>query len=69
MVKIKFPGTDLKESAEKTDELISIEIENNDLCKRFTGRVIKDVNIRESPDWLKNRLTAIGLRPRNNIVD
>jgi len=67
--KIKFPGTDLKESDEKTDELISIEIENNDLCKRFTGRVIKNVNIKESPDWLKKRLTAIGLRPRNNIVD
>ncbi|MBK8984300.1 MAG: phenylalanine--tRNA ligase subunit beta [Ignavibacteria bacterium] len=67
--KIKFPGTDLKESAEKTEELITIEIENTDLCKRFTGRVIKDVIIRESPDWLKKKLISIGLRPRNNIVD
>ncbi|HRI86524.1 MAG TPA: phenylalanine--tRNA ligase subunit beta, partial [Ignavibacteria bacterium] len=67
--KIKFPETEFEESSYKTDELISIDIDNTDLCKRFTGRVIKDVIIKESPEWLKKRLIAVGLRPRNNIVD
>ncbi|MBK8552401.1 MAG: phenylalanine--tRNA ligase subunit beta [Ignavibacteria bacterium] len=38
-------------------------------CKRFTGRVIRNAEIKESPDWLKKRLTGIGLKPKNNIVD
>lgn len=52
-----------------TTSLIKINIENKDHCKRFTGRVIKNVNLKESPDWLKKRLISIGLKPRNNIVD
>ncbi len=48
---------------------ISIEILNPDACKRYSGLVISGVTVTESPDWLKNRLKAIGLRPINNIVD
>ena len=48
---------------------IKVTIENPDLCKRFTARVIKNIKVAESPDWLKKSLTSIGLRPRNNIVD
>lgn len=48
---------------------VSIIIENPELCPRYTGLYISGVNIKESPAWLKNYLSAIGLRPINNIVD
>ncbi|MFC2092833.1 phenylalanine--tRNA ligase subunit beta [Bacteroidota bacterium] len=67
--KIKLPEIKIKESKEKSCNYIKISIESKDFCKRFTGRVIKNVKIGESPEWLKKKLTSIGLRPRNNIVD
>jgi phenylalanyl-tRNA synthetase beta chain len=39
------------------------------LCNRFTGRIIKNVKIAESPDWLKQRLEAVGERWINNVAD
>lgn len=48
---------------------ISIIVENTEACKRYSGIVISGVTVTESPDWLKNRLKSIGLRPINNIVD
>lgn len=48
---------------------ISIKIENADACKRYMGICMTDIKICESPQWLKNRLLAIGLTPINNIVD
>ncbi|MCX7985391.1 MAG: phenylalanine--tRNA ligase subunit beta [Bacteroidales bacterium] len=44
-------------------------IENTEACKRYSGVAIKGVTIGESPQWLKDRLTAIGVRPINNVVD
>ena len=67
--KTVLPQINITESDTLTSSLIKINIENKDNCKRFTGRVIKNVNIKESPEWLKKRLKAIGLKPRNNIVD
>lgn len=67
--KIKIPDVSITESDTLTSELIEIEIKNENLCRRFTGRVIKNTAIKESPEWLKRRLTSVGLRPRNNIVD
>lgn len=46
-----------------------IEVENSELCPRYLGAVIQNVKVETSPDWLKNRLKAIGLSPINNIVD
>ncbi len=48
---------------------LSIEIEDKKGCPRYIGRVINNVEVRASPDWLKNRLESVGLRPVNNIVD
>jgi phenylalanyl-tRNA synthetase beta chain len=48
---------------------VEIEIKNKEACKRYTGLVVSGIEVKESPDWLKNRLTCIGLRPINNIVD
>ena len=46
-----------------------IEVEDPDLCPRFTARLFEDVTIGPSPDWLKARLSAAGMRPINNVVD
>jgi phenylalanyl-tRNA synthetase beta chain len=48
---------------------ILIKVENPEACKRYTGAEIKGIEVKESPTWLKNYLSAIGLRPINNIVD
>ncbi len=46
-----------------------VTVEDSKDCPRYLGRVIRNVKVAESPDWLKQFLTAIGLRPINNIVD
>lgn len=48
---------------------IIITIENPEACKRYTGAEIRGIEVKESPQWLKNYLSAIGLRSINNIVD
>jgi phenylalanyl-tRNA synthetase beta chain len=48
---------------------VEITIENTEACKRYSGLVISGITVKQSPDWLKNYLLAIGLRPINNIVD
>lgn len=48
---------------------VDISIENTEACKRYSGLVISGITVKSSPDWLKNYLLAIGLRPINNIVD
>ena len=63
------PDVDVPPTTEDRFEGVSIEIEAPELCRRYVGLVVRGVSIEESPDWLKQRLTAIGLRPRNNVVD
>ena len=46
-----------------------LEVEDSTLCPRYIGAVIENVKVADSPEWLKNRLKAIGLSPINNIVD
>ncbi|MDR2956044.1 MAG: phenylalanine--tRNA ligase subunit beta [Prevotella sp.] len=48
---------------------IKVIVENIEACPRYAGVTIKGVKVSESPDWLKDRLTLIGLRPINNVVD
>ena len=48
---------------------IQIEINDKDKCPRYVGITIKDIKVGPSPDWIQNRLKAIGLSPINNIVD
>ncbi len=50
-------------------ELLDIEIEDGELCPRYTARMVKNVKIAPSPLWLRERLRASGVRPINNIVD
>ncbi len=48
---------------------IDVEIENTEACKRYVCLSVTDCDVKESPDWLKQKLTTVGLRPINNIVD
>ena len=48
---------------------IDVEVEDTQACPRYTGVTISDIRVEESPEWLKNRLNSIGIRPINNIVD
>jgi len=48
---------------------ITVSVENTEACPRYTGLTIQGVTVKESPDWLKNRLLAVGQRPINNVVD
>lgn len=59
----------LKESAEKASDAVRVEIEAADLCGRFTARVLRGVKVQPSPDWLRQRLEAIGQKSINNVVD
>lgn len=56
-------------SVDNNDLPIEVTIENTDACKRYACASITGCEVKESPDWLKNKLNVIGLRPINNIVD
>lgn len=58
-----------KFSGASTKHTISVTVEDPDMCPRYTGLVIENVQVQESPNWLKHKLTAIGQKPINNIVD
>ena len=56
-------------SPDQNNKTIAVSIENEEACKRYAGIELTGVKVSDSPSWLKNRLTAIGVRPINNIVD
>jgi phenylalanyl-tRNA synthetase beta chain len=59
----------VKESAEPAAGEVSIEIADPDLCARYCGRVVRNVQVKPSPGWLVRRLEAVGQRPINNVAD
>ena len=61
----------LKEASDmpSVDELASVTVKDVDRCPRYTARVIKNVKVGPSPDWLAERVTAAGARSINNVVD
>lgn len=61
----------LKEASDmpSVDELASVTVKDVDRCPRYTARVIKNVKVGPSPDWLAERVTAVGARSINNVVD
>lgn len=54
---------------DRKDGAVAIEVENTEACPRYSGVTIRNVKVKESPEWLKNLLTTVGQRPINNIVD
>ena len=58
-----------EEGTGKASDYVSVAIKNEDLCSRYSARVVTDVKIEPSPVWMQHRLAAAGMRPINNIVD
>ncbi|WP_418808810.1 phenylalanine--tRNA ligase subunit beta [Parabacteroides goldsteinii] len=65
---LKRPSVDAFKIDDETPA-IEVIVENTEACPRYSGVTIKGVTVKESPEWLKNRLNIIGLRPINNVVD
>ncbi len=67
---IKLPPLQfLSTSSEPISGLVSVRIEDADLCPRYTARVIRKVKVGPSPDWLRSTLEKVGIRSINNVVD
>jgi len=66
---LRLPDVRLEETGRPAAELVQVEIREPDWCRRYTARVIEGVKIAPSPDWVRRRLEAVGLRSVNNVVD
>ncbi|MGN8225087.1 phenylalanine--tRNA ligase subunit beta [Gracilimonas sp. BCB1] len=67
-IDLKKPEISTGKTVKDSDD-ITIKIENAEKCHRYVGKMVKGVEIKESPSWLQNKLKAIGVRPVNNVVD
>lgn len=67
--KLKISDIELDELDKDAAEFVSVEIVAPDLCGRYTARIIDGIKVAPSPDWLRKRLEAIGVRSVNNVVD
>lgn len=65
---LQWPNLDAFKAGTKAPN-IKVEVKDADRCPRYMGLTIEGVEVKESPEWLKNRLTSIGLSPINNVVD
>jgi len=67
--KIHYPDIGIKEIPEPASKAVTIEIEDPVGCPRYTGRVMRNVTVGQSPLWLKMMVHYLGMRPINNVVD
>jgi len=67
----EFCPPEVKETGVKGDvnDYVKVTVENKELCPRYTARVVKNIKIAPSPEWMQRRLAAVGIRPINNVVD
>jgi phenylalanyl-tRNA synthetase beta chain len=66
---VNIPELNIRESQEKIDDYIKVEIADPDLCLRYAARVVRNVKIKPSPEWMQTCLLNSGIRPINNVVD
>ena len=67
---LKLPQIpELPASDQKAEDLVSVRLDEPELCPRYTARVIQGVKVGPSPDWLRHALEKVGLRSINNVVD
>ena len=66
---LKLHTPEIKGCGDSIADHLDIEIEDGDLCPRYTARLVKNVKIQPSPAWMRERLRNSGVRPINNIVD
>ena len=67
--KVKYPTLATEYNIKNNNSLIEILNKDYKNCPRYSAVIIKDIEVKDSPQWLKEKLTSIGLRPINNIVD
>ena len=65
----KAPEVKAVGSTGNVNDDISVEVKDNELCPRYCAKVVKNVKIAPSPEWMQRRLSACGIRPINNLVD
>ena len=68
-MEMKLPAIEYDEPGLPVEEQITVEIADEDLCPRYCASLVSGIKVGESPEWLKQRLTACGMRPISNIVD
>jgi phenylalanyl-tRNA synthetase beta chain len=66
---LKLPSVELNESGDPVTDFVSVDVQDPEKCPRYTAHVLKNVKVGPSPDWLKQRLEACGIRSINNVVD
>ena len=59
----------VKGSGGDIHELVKVDVEDSKLCPRYTARMVRNIKIEPSPKWMRERISAMGMRPINNIVD
>jgi phenylalanyl-tRNA synthetase beta chain len=67
--KLRTPEIRLREGEEEIRDLTSVQIQDPDLCPRYTARMVRNVAVCPSPPWMRRRLESVGLRAINNVVD
>ena len=67
--KLMLPKIQIKHQQDHIRNYTSIEIQDPDLCQRYTAKMLRNIKIQPSPYWLQERLAKVGIRSINNIVD
>ena len=65
----KTPVVEVKGCGGDVNDYIKVEVQAEDLCSRYCARVVKNIRLAPSPEWMQRRLASVGIRPINNIVD
>ncbi len=68
-IPLRLPSEEVKGCGDDVNNYLSVSVENAELCRRYSARIVKNVKIGPSPRWIRERLRASGVRPINNIVD
>lgn len=67
---LRMPPTQYQAAPDRTTaDVAAVDVQASDLCPRYIARVLRNVRIGPSPDWMQNALEAVGIRPINNVVD
>lgn len=65
----RLPVVQVKGSGGDVNDYIKVEVKDTDLCPRYCARVVKNIRLAPSPQWMQRRLASVGIRPINNVVD
>lgn len=65
----RAPEVEVRGSGDDVNDYIKVEVKDTDLCPRYCARVVKNIKLAPSPEWMQRRLASVGIRPINNVVD